>query len=134
MKRNIERKLFLIGSIWNIINAFITVFGYSMWVRSEGISHLRTIPTNELEVNGNLVDSLFTVSVTYGLLLFVIGFINFFIIKTIEDGKIQKKIIIWSGILVMFSLITLDVISLLSYLMMFVVYQSKNKAIRLVNV
>ncbi|AEB29017.1 hypothetical protein CAR_c02820 [Carnobacterium sp. 17-4] len=105
-----------------------------MWVRSEGISHLRTIPTNELEVNGNLVDSLFTVSVTYGLLLFVIGFINFFIIKTIEDGKIQKKIIIWSGILVMFSLITLDVISLLSYLMMFVVYQSKNKAIRLVNV
>ncbi|MCM3513286.1 MULTISPECIES: hypothetical protein [Carnobacterium] len=131
MKRNIERKLFLAGSIWNIINAFITVFAYSMWVRSEGISYLRTIPTNVVEVNGNLVDSLFTVSVTYGLLLFVIGFINFFIIKKIEDGKIQKKIILWTGALIFLSLLTLDIISLLCYLIMFVVYQSKNKAIRL---
>ena len=50
-----------------------------------------------------------------------------------RNNQIQKRVVLWLGGLLLFSVATLDVIGIIIYSVLFVIYQSRNKAIRLAN-
>jgi len=130
MKRNFERKLIKIISIWHVINAILTIFVFGMNIKNNGTQLLRSAYPELGDVSSSLVDNIYIVLSTYGLLLILIGILNIYFSKTLKDNEINKKWQIYLIILLLVSLLTMDFISILGYSIMIAIYNSKNKAIR----
>ena len=80
--------------------------------------------------SASLVDNIYVVLSTYGLLMILIGFLNFFFVKNLKDNEISRKWQIWMAVLLVLSVITMDLISILGYSVLVAIYNSKNKSIR----
>lgn len=131
MKRKLERKIFTFAGLWNLINGLITVLTYSSWLKIEGISAISNIEPEQLRMTGSLIDSVYMVTVGYGILQIIIGIINFITVRNIRNNSIQIGFIIWIISMCAISIITLDIIGSLLYIVLLVIYQARNKAIKI---
>jgi hypothetical protein len=133
MKRTLERNLLRGGAIWNLINGVVTILGYATWIKTSGIGALSSGMSSDINFDGSLIDSVYTIAVGYGILQLIIGVFNIIIVRRMRNNQIQKRVVVWLGGLLLFSISTLDVIGIIIYSVLFVIYQSRNKAIRLAN-
>jgi len=133
MKRTLERNLLRGGAIWNLINGMVTILGYATWIKTSGIGALSSGMSADINFDGSLIDSVYTIAVGYGILQLIIGVFNLIIVRRMRNNQIQKRVVFWLGGLLIFSVVTLDVIGIIIYSVLFVIYQSRNKAIRLAN-
>lgn len=133
MKRTLERNLLRGGAIWNLINGMVTILGYATWIKTSGIGALSSGLSSDINFDGSLIDSVYTIAVGYGILQLIIGVFNIIIVRRLRNNQIQKRVVVWLGGLLLFSVATLDVIGIIIYSVLFVIYQSRNKAIRLAN-
>lgn len=133
MKRTLERNLLRGGAIWNIINGMVTILGYATWIKTSGIGALSSGLSSDINFDGSLIDSVYTIAVGYGIFQLIIGVFNLIIVRRLRNNQIQKRVVVWLGGLLLFSVATLDVIGIIIYSVLFVIYQSRNKAIRLAN-
>jgi len=133
MKRTLERNLLRGGAIWNLINGMVTILGYATWIKTSGIGALSSGMSSDINFDGSLIDSVYTIAVGYGILQLIIGVFNIIIVRRLRNNQIQKRVVVWLGGLLLFSISTLDVIGIIIYSVLFVIYQSRNKAIRLAN-
>lgn len=133
MKRTLERNLLRGGAIWNLINGAVTILGYATWIKTSGIGALSSGMSADINFDGSLIDSVYTIAVGYGILQLIIGVFNLIIVRRMRNNQIQKRVVLWLGGLLLFSVATLDVIGIIIYSVLFVIYQSRNKAIRLAN-
>ncbi|UUX35389.1 hypothetical protein [Fundicoccus culcitae] len=131
MTRTLERNILRFGAVWNLVNGLITIIGFGSQIRVDGIQGLSDATMANKDLVGSLIDSVFMVVMAYGLLQIAIGVLNFVVVRNMRDNKIQKGFIIWLAILMILSLITMDIIGTLIYVVLFVLYLSRNKAIRL---
>lgn len=133
MKRNTEKKLVYIVSFWHFLNAVITIFIFGTNLRNNGTAMLSQMYPELGSASSSLVDNVFIVISTYGLVLIIIGILNIYFLKGMEDNKINKQWQIWLLVMLIVSFITMDVISIFLYLITLIIYNSKNKAIRIQN-
>jgi hypothetical protein len=133
MKRTLERNLLRGGAVWNLINGMVTILGYATWIKTSGIGALSSGMSSDINFDGSLIDSVYTIAVGYGILQLIIGVFNIIIVRRLRNNLIQKRVVVWLGGLLLFSISTLDVIGIIIYSVLFVIYQSRNKAIRLAN-
>lgn len=130
MKRKAEKRVLLAAAIWNILNAAMTIFGYSGWFRNEGIDAFKK--GNEYSyLSTSLLDSLIQVVMIYGLIVLVIGVINLFVSRFMENSLIDRRVMIWLGVCTILSFISFDMIGILLYLVTFVLYMARNKALKI---
>lgn len=129
MKRRAEKYLVIGGAIWNIIAAALTIFGYAGWFREEGMSrfHLQDQVTY---ANSSLLDSLVHVVMIYGIFILIIGIVNLYVAKFLDNQLIDKRIMIWLGICTAISFLSFDVIGIFFYLAALVIYVARNKALK----
>ncbi|WP_320164077.1 hypothetical protein [uncultured Trichococcus sp.] len=133
MNRTLERNLLRGGAIWNLINGMVTILGYATWIKTSGIGALSSGMSSDINFDGSLIDSVYTIAVGYGILQLIIGVFNIIVVRRLRNNQIQKRVVVWLGGLLLFSIGTLDVIGIIIYSVLFVIYQSRNKAIRLAN-
>ncbi|WP_319995252.1 hypothetical protein [Trichococcus shcherbakoviae] len=133
MKRTLERNLLRGGAIWNLINGMVTILGYATWIKTSGIGALSSGMSSDINFDGSLIDSVYTIAVGYGILQLIIGVFNIIIVRRLRNNQIQKRVVVWLVGLLLFSISTMDVIGIIIYSVLFVIYQSRNKAIRLAN-
>lgn len=131
MNRNLERNILRLGGTWNMINGLITVLGYSSWLKVEGISALTAGQTQNMEIGSSLIDSVYMIAVGYGFIQLVIGITNYIIVKNMRNNQIQKSFMIWLFALMGISIISADIVGTLIYVVLVIIYQARNKAIRL---
>ncbi|PMC33756.1 hypothetical protein CJ195_26730 [Bacillus sp. UMB0899] len=131
MNRGLERKLLIAGSIWNMITALITIFGYSTWFKKTGVQGLQNTSIDTMLVGTTMIDSVSKVILTFGLFMFVGAITNFLIARNMQDNTIQRKTLIWIACWGLLQLLVMDVIGFVIFLIAFVIYTAKNKAIKL---
>lgn len=131
MSRKLERNLLVLGSIWNLITSLLTIFSYNTWFHKEGTSQLSFADPDTMIVGTHLLDNISKVILTFGLLMFVGSIVNFLIAIKIKDAVIQKKVLIWIGFWGVVQLISMDIIGFVIFMVVFIIYLSKNKAIKL---
>lgn len=131
MSRGLERKLLMAGSIWNLITALITIFGYSTWFKKTGVQGLQNTSVDTMLVGTTMIDSVSKVILTFGLFMFVGAIVNFLIARNMQDNIIQRKTLIWIACWGLLQLLVMDVIGFVLFLIAFVIYTAKNKAIKL---
>jgi hypothetical protein len=131
MNRGLERKLLTAGSIWNAFTAIMTIFGYSTWFKTTGAQGLQGASVENAMAGATLLDNVSKVIVTFGLFIFVGAVINFLIARSIKDDAIQPKIAVWIACWGLLQLLVMDVVGFVLFLLAFVIYSAKNKAIKL---
>ncbi|SDZ48275.1 hypothetical protein SAMN05421736_11439 [Evansella caseinilytica] len=131
MSRGLERKLLIAGSVWNMFTAIITIFGYSTWFKSTGTQSLQNTAADTMFVGTQLIDNVTRVILTFGLFIFVGAIVNFLIARNIRDNEIQYKTMLWIAGWGLLQLLVMDVIGFVLFLVAFVLYAAKNKAIKL---
>jgi hypothetical protein len=131
MSRGLERKLLIAGSIWNLVTALITIFGYSTWFKKEGIQGLQGAEPAAMAVGTTMIDSVSKVIVTFGLFIFVGAIVNFLVARNLRDDEIQKKMVLWIACWGIIQLLAMDVVGFVIYMIAFVIYMAKNKAVKL---
>lgn len=131
MKRATERRLLIAGSIWNLFTALLTIFSYNTWFTEEGGRHFQGGEASLLITGTHLMDNVSKVIFVFGLFIFAGSIINFLIAIKLKDNMIQHKILTWIGIWGIIQLVSMDVLGFLIYLIAFVIYLAKNKAIKL---
>ncbi|GAA0309712.1 hypothetical protein GGQ92_001295 [Gracilibacillus halotolerans] len=131
MKRKMERVFIIIGSLWNLITAFLTMFSYNSWFQSEGAKQFQNAETNLALAGGQMINNISKIIFLFGLFMLIASIINFVVAMNVKDNEIQYKLIIWIGIWTAIQLVSMDIIGFVFYMLAFVIYMAKNKAIKL---
>ena len=130
MSRKLERNIVKATSIWHFTNGLVSIFFYGLDFKRNGEVLLSQAYPELGAGSASLVDNIYVVLSTYGLLMILIGFLNFFFVKNLKDYEISRKWQIWMAVLLVLSVITMDLISILGYSVLVAIYNSKNKSIR----
>ena len=130
MNRKLERNLVIIISIWHFINGLVSIFFYGLDFKRNGEVLLSQAYPELGAGSASLVDNIYVVLSTYGLLMILIGFLNLFFLKTLKDNEINRKWQIWMAVLLVLSVVTMDLLSILGYSVLVAIYKTKNKSIR----
>jgi len=133
MSRMHERILLMVGCVWNLFTGLLTIFSYNTWFKQNGKAKLQALDIDEQFVGSHLMDNVSHVIMVFGLFMFVAAIVNFLIFKSIKDNTIQKKMLAWIGIWAVIQLVSMDVIGFVIFMVAFVLYIAKNKAIKLAN-
>lgn len=131
MKRGLERKLVMTGAIWNLFTALMTLFGYYRWFNDAGAQALEGSNADLAIVGTSLMGNVSRVILAFGLFMFVMAIINFLVGVHLKDNQIQKRTMIWLALWAVIQLASMDVVGFLIYMLAFVFYFAKNKAIRM---
>ncbi|WP_040207405.1 hypothetical protein [Neobacillus jeddahensis] len=128
MNRKIERRLVMIGSIWQIVSGLLTIFVYASFIKNEGLnSSYNTLA--KLEAAQSIFGSLYMFSVSFGMLFVILGVINFILAKTLNDHKVEVKKPIWFILLGFASYFVMDLIGAFMFLTAGILALAKNKSI-----
>lgn len=130
MNRKWDRIWARIGGIWNIINGAITLFLYSPWIKN----NLFTTMNGDTKGLNYVSESVNSVVIIYGLIYFLMGAINLYLVNRLEDDTIQHKIPIWYCIFGFASYLMVDPISTITFVISGVFGLARNKALRQRNV
>ncbi|MGN8645978.1 hypothetical protein ACTNEO_06080 [Gracilibacillus sp. HCP3S3_G5_1] len=133
MKRGLERKLLIVGAIWNLTTALLTIFSYNSWFNRQGAKQLENADMETMIAGSQMVNNISSIIFIFGLFTLVGAIINFLVAVKLRDNEIQKSVMIWVGIWTAIQLLSMDIIGFLIYMVAFVIYTAKNKAIRLSN-
>lgn len=131
MSRGLERKLLIIGSFWNLVTSLLTIFSYYNWFDREGSLSLENSDLNTMIAGSQMVNNVLQVILLFGIFMLVGAIINFLIAVKIKDNEIQNKVLVWIGIWGLVQLASMDIIGFLIFLIAFVIYLAKNKAIKI---
>lgn len=132
MKRTIEKRVLIVAGIWNIITATLTIVGYSTWFKSEGVNAFSA--NGQLNyLNTSMLDSLVSIIMVFGLLIFAIGVCNLYLSKKINTIQKNWRMNTWLIICVSIHFFSFDLIGTLLYLVTLVIYMARTKAIKLNN-
>ena len=107
------------------------MFSYNTWFHKEGTHQLGSVDINTMIVGTHLLDNISKVILTFGLFMFVGSIINFLISIKMKDDIIQNKILIWIGFWGLVQLLSMDIIGFIIFMVVFIIYLAKNKAIKL---
>lgn len=133
MKRGLERKLLITGAIWNLITALLTIFSYNSWFNRQGEQQLKNADMETMIAGSQMVNNISSIIFIFGLFTLIGALISFFVAVKLRDNEIQKKVMIWVGIWTVIQLLSMDILGFLVYMIAFIIYVAKNKAIRLSN-
>jgi hypothetical protein len=130
MKRSFERKTIYVACVWQLFTGVITLFFYSSYVKHQG-DHLHHLSLIEQKGLQSIFDSLYTFTITFGLLFIVIAILNFIFTRSIvKDETVQIKMpLIWFGEAVLLYFLS-DYISTMLLIMAGIIALAKNKTIR----
>ncbi|WP_260681914.1 hypothetical protein [Alkalicoccobacillus porphyridii] len=78
-----------------------------------------------------MVNNVLQVILLFGIFTLIGAIITFFLAVKMKDHSIQKGIMIWIAVWGMILLFSMDILGFLLFLIAFVIYLAKNKAIRL---
>ncbi|MFS0752404.1 hypothetical protein [Oceanobacillus sp. 1P07AA] len=131
MYRKTERRLLFVGATWNLITSLLTIFSYNTWFQAQGKVVLEGAEAESLVIGASMLDNISKVILTFGLFVFVGAIINFLIAVKLKDNTIQKSFLIWIGVWSVIQLASMDILGFVIYLLIFIIYLAKNKAIRL---
>ncbi|PWU67869.1 DUF4064 domain-containing protein [Gracilibacillus dipsosauri] len=131
MKRGFERKLIMIGALWNLVTSLLTIFSYNSWFTSQGEKQLQNLDTNTMMAGSQMVNNVSKIIFIFGLFVLIGAIVNFLVATKIKDNEIQYKLIIWIGVWAILQILSMDVIGFVLYMLAFVLYMAKNKAIKL---
>ncbi|WP_413381387.1 hypothetical protein [Alkalihalobacillus sp. 1P02AB] len=132
IKRGLERKLLIIGSTWNLITSLLTIFSYYSWFDQEGAKRLENQDWNTMIAGSQMVNNVLQVILMFGIFMLVGAIINFLIAVKLKDNEIQYGVLIWIAIWGLIQLLSMDIIGFILFLIAFVIYLAKNRAIRLI--
>ncbi|SFF07543.1 hypothetical protein [Trichococcus pasteurii] len=90
MNRALERNLLRGGAIWNLINGMVTILGYATWIKTSGIGALSSGLSSDINFDGSLIDSVYTIAVGYGILQLIIGVFNIIVVRRLRIIKYRK--------------------------------------------
>lgn len=128
MNRKLERRLVLIGAIWQIISGLLTIFLYASYIKSEGLkASYNSIA--KLEAVESIFGSLYMFSVTFGMIFVVLGILNLWLSKTLKDDQIEMKKPIWFILLGLASYLVMDILGSIMFLSAGIFALAKNKSI-----
>lgn len=133
MERKAERRTIVVVSVWHFINALLTIFVFGLWFKNNGDFTVNELYPELAGGSSSFVDILYTVMSTYGIAILLIGIANIHCLRYLRDDTINRKWQLWMVVMCLVSLFSMDVISTFLYMIVFVTYISKNKAIRLNN-
>lgn len=131
MKRGIERKFVMVGAIWNLFTALMTLFGYYGWFNNQVDRAMGNQAVDVQFVSASMAGNVSRVILGFGLFMFVMAIINFLVGVHLKDDRIQTRTQRWLLIWSILQLFMLDIIGFLLYLFGYVFYKAKNKAMRL---
>jgi hypothetical protein len=131
MRRGTERNLLFAGSVWNLITSLLTLFSYYTWFDKEGAQRLENADTSMLIVGSTMISNILQVILIFGLFMFIGAIVNFLIAVKMRNNEIQYKILIWIGVWGLVQLLSMDLIGFVIFMVAFVVYLAKNKAIKI---
>jgi hypothetical protein len=128
MNRKVERRLVMVGSIWQIVSGLLTIFAYASFIKREGL-HSSYNTFAKLEAAQSIFGSLYMFAVSFGMLFVILGVINFVLAKTLKNDKTEVKKPIWFILLGFASYLVMDLIGSLMFLSAGILALAKNKSI-----
>ncbi|WP_263705686.1 hypothetical protein [Shouchella tritolerans] len=131
MRRSFERRCLLVGGVWNITTALLTIFGYSAWFKQSGVKRLENETVDTMLATSQLISDVINVVLLFGLFMLVGGVVSLVIARKLKDNDIQNGILIWTGLWGALLFLAMDIIGFALYFMAFMMYVSKNKAIKI---
>ncbi|MDV4151857.1 hypothetical protein R0131_13595 [Clostridium sp. AL.422] len=132
INRKFERNMVLIGSIWQLLSGFTTIFIYATYIKTKGVGldNLSQVDITSIQL---LLDNVYILSTTIGFIFIFMGFINLFIYKSLRYTTVEKKKSIWLIISSIICYLLMDFISAIIFMVSGVIMLAKNKAIVQVN-
>ncbi|WP_122647073.1 hypothetical protein [Enterococcus mediterraneensis] len=130
MQRKLERNLLRFSASWDICIGLITMFAYYPWFEEQGITAFQQVGRYDY-LNSSLVGMISKVVMIVALATILIGIISWINAASMKNNKIEKRIIYWLLACVVIHLLIYDVIGIILYLVTFVIYNSRNKALKM---
>ncbi|MCV9888587.1 hypothetical protein [Metabacillus halosaccharovorans] len=128
MNRKLERKLIIIGSIWQMTTGLLTIFVYASFIKNEGLNaSFDTLA--KLEAAQSIFGSLYIFSVSFGMLFVLLGVINFILARGLKDDKAETKKPVWFIVIGLASYFVMDILASLLFLSGGILAFAKNKSI-----
>ncbi|QFK71640.1 hypothetical protein F7984_10575 [Pradoshia sp. D12] len=128
MNRKLERRLVMVGSIWQIVSGLLTIFVYASYIKNEGLnSDYNTLA--KLEAAQSIFGSLYMFSVSFGMLFVILGIVNFVMAKLLKDNQLEVKKPIWFILIGVTSYLVMDLLGSLMFLSAGILALAKNKSI-----
>ncbi|WP_449619695.1 hypothetical protein [Robertmurraya sp. Marseille-Q9965] len=133
MNRKLERRLVMVGSVWQVVSGLLTIFVYASYIKNEGLnSNYSTFA--KLEAAQSIFGSLYMFSVSFGMLFIIFGVINIILAKSLKDDQTELKKPIWFILVGVASYLLMDLLGSLMFLSAGILALAKNKPIsKLVN-
>ncbi|OCA83404.1 hypothetical protein FHY44_06970 [Bacillus sp. D12] len=128
VNRKLERRLVMVGSIWQIVSGLLTIFVYASYIKNEGLnSDYNTLA--KLEAAQSIFGSLYMFSVSFGMLFVILGIVNFVMAKLLKDNQLEVKKPIWFILIGVTSYLVMDLLGSLMFLSAGILALAKNKSI-----
>jgi uncharacterized membrane protein YvlD (DUF360 family) len=129
MSRKFEKTAAYTGSAWQIASGLYTVFIYSMKVR--GMEAGIAVNSHIQETSAKLMaDNLYMISVTFGMFSLIVGALNIYLSRKLNDKKAEIGIPIWFVICGFVSYLITDFISAIAFIAAGVIAIARNKTIK----
>jgi hypothetical protein len=128
MNRKVERRLVMVGSIWQIVSGLLTIFVYASFIKREGL-HSSYNTFAKLEAAQSIFGSLYMFSVSFGMLFVILGISNFVLAKSLKNDKVEVKKPIWFILLGLASYLVMDLLGALMFLSAGILALAKNKSL-----
>ncbi|MBU3189614.1 hypothetical protein K9O30_07310 [Clostridium bowmanii] len=127
MTRKFEKSIALVGSVWQIVSGIVTMLIYATWIRSQGPG--LKIATDKFISLKLLTNNIYIFTVTFGMLYFLVGVINFYLARRLNINKVEVKTPIWFVICGIISLCFMDFIGTLTFIISGLTALARNKSI-----
>jgi hypothetical protein len=128
MSRRFEKVAGYIGAAWQIASGIYTIFVYSFWIRNKGAGI--AVDSEVLQVSSKLMaDNLYMVSVSFGMLMVIIGALNVYFARKLSGKKAEIKIPIWFIVCSIMSFLITDLIGCFAFMTSGIITLARNKSI-----
>ncbi|SDM51847.1 hypothetical protein SAMN04488137_0539 [Fictibacillus solisalsi] len=132
MNRKLERKLVVIGASWQILSGLLTIFAYGSYIKSKG-SSIHDTSFAQMKAIQSLFGSLYSFTVTFGMLFVILGIVNLYLVRSLKDDKVEVKRSVWFLVLGVSSYFLMDFIGAVLFLSAGILALAKNKTISRLN-
>lgn len=131
MNRRFEKIIAYVGSAWQILSGFITIFAYSTWIKGQGI---KVTGSSQLYIDASqsVMDSVYSFSTTLGIFFVGIGLLNLYLSKRLRKNEVEVKIPTWFIICGGISFFLMDFISCIAFIASGIIAMARNKSIKVI--
>jgi hypothetical protein len=129
VNRKLERRLVLIGAIWEIFTGTVTILFYASVIKKQGLS-VRETSFEKMEAIQSLFGSMYMFAVTFGMIFITLGFINLYLMNKLDEQKIEVKLPVWFIFVGLGSYLLMDIPGAVLYFSAGILALAKNKSMR----